>query len=129
MLDQRKYESLVASSYWLIGYDVDRRRCRMVALDSEQEIGRDEHGFDADRQALVERVLVLLRLMHERNELLDLGGGDGPSERTAGQVGHDAGHAPALMLAVLVPARVDRVEARARWPGDLRVRDHRSRPS
>ena len=46
----------------------------VVVLDPEQEIRRDEHRLDADRQPLVERVLVLLRLVHERDELLDLRG-------------------------------------------------------
>ena len=99
MLAHRKYDSRVASSCCVMLRPVAGGTAATVALDAEQEVGRDEQGLDADRQAFLERSLVLLRATRERDVFRDLVGRDRPAERSFGHARQDSRRARRRVLA------------------------------
>ena len=102
--------------------DRGRRRAarRAIALDAEEEVGRDENRLQPHRQPLVERVLFLLRRPRQRDVLLHLARRHRTPERLAREAGDDARRAGAHVRAVEMAAREDLLAARRR--GSLRVR-------
>ena len=122
MLAQMKYDRRVASSCWVIRCDVALGPSGRSALDAEEEIRRHQQRRDADREPLVERLLLLLRFLRQADVLVDLARRHRPPERALRQAGDDPAGAGRLVLAVQVAADVDPRPALGRGRRRLRVR-------
>ena len=94
---------------------------RLIPLDAEQEVRRDQQRRDTNGESLVEGLLLLLRLFHEADVLVDLPGRHRPPEGALRQVGDDPPRTGRLVLAVQVAAHENPRPALGRRRGGLRV--------
>ena len=88
----------------------------------KRKSGDTSSACDADREPLVERLLLLLRFLRQADVLVDLARRHRPPERALHQAGHDPPGAGRLVLAVQVAADVDPRPALGRGRRRLRVR-------
>ena len=95
---------------------------RAVALEAEEEIGRNEQRLNADGQPFLERTFLLLRQVDEFHVFLDFGCCDRSAEGAPCEIRHDLPRADRLMAAVEMAAGVNLREACASRARDLRIR-------
>jgi hypothetical protein len=100
MLDHRKYERRDASS-------CGGQHPRSVALDPEQEVGRDQHRLQREREAVLEAAAVLAPILGQPHERRDLRLARRPPEGAARETSQDRLLATAVVTAVRVAARVE----------------------
>ena len=91
----------------MIVQPVRARHSRRIAFDAEQEIGRHQHGLQADAHPFFQAVAVFLRQRHQLHQRLQLAFGGRPAVRTVRQILHHAARALRIVSARSVAANED----------------------
>src|SRR5262249_36455511 len=100
------------------------RRCagsRWVRLYAEQEMRRDQHGFNRHAQTFLERISLLARSGNQPGQLIYFPWRDRAAIGAARQISHDLARASAVMMTVQMPTAVQVLNTVCRWPLNLSV--------